>query len=151
MVRKTKRYAAGVVAVLTGASLAGTSGVAFADGHWRDGGHVKLDRAFVIMLENHSQQGVIGDTNAPYITSLANTYGNATQYYKTVPQAVTDRASLGHKQFRIMGTVDNDVRQVAGQTGPLRGLLIDLLRIKQEPPRRECVASPAAHWWRLGE
>ena len=42
--------------------------------------------------------------------------GNATQYYKTVPQAVTDRASLGTNQFRIMGTVDNDVRQVSGQT-----------------------------------
>lgn len=42
--------------------------------------------------------------------------GNATQYYKTVPQAVTDRASLGRSQFRIMGTVDHDVRQVSGQT-----------------------------------
>ena len=42
--------------------------------------------------------------------------GNATQYYKTVPQAVTDRASLGGTQFRIMGTVDPDVRQVAGAT-----------------------------------
>lgn len=42
--------------------------------------------------------------------------GNATQYYKTVPQAVADRAALGTSQFRIMGTVDHDVRQVNGQT-----------------------------------
>lgn len=42
--------------------------------------------------------------------------GNATQYYKTVPQAIADRASLGHTQFRIMGTVDHDVRQVSGKT-----------------------------------
>jgi len=42
---------------------------------------VRLDRAFVIVLENHSQQGVVGDANAPYITSLAATYGNATGYY----------------------------------------------------------------------
>lgn len=38
--------------------------------------------------------------------------GNATEYYKTVPQAVADRAHLGTSQFRIMGTVDNDVRPV---------------------------------------
>ena len=33
------------------------------------------------MLENHSQQSVIGDPNAPYITSLAQQYGQATNYY----------------------------------------------------------------------
>jgi cytochrome c-type biogenesis protein CcmE len=42
--------------------------------------------------------------------------GNATEYYKTVPQAVADRAKLGTSQFRIMGTVDHDVRQVSGKT-----------------------------------
>ena len=42
--------------------------------------------------------------------------GNATEYYKTVPQAVADRPSLGTKHFRIMGTVDNDVRQVGHTT-----------------------------------
>jgi cytochrome c-type biogenesis protein CcmE len=42
--------------------------------------------------------------------------GNATQYYKTVPQAVAARTSLGTSQFRIMGTVDPDVRQVGGKT-----------------------------------
>lgn len=47
---------------------------------------------------------------------VAQGLGNATQYYKTVPQAVADRASLGRAQFRIMGTVDSDVRQVAGRT-----------------------------------
>lgn len=47
---------------------------------------------------------------------LVQGLGNATQYYKTVPQALTDRASLGSTQFRIMGTVDPDVRQIAGVT-----------------------------------
>jgi hypothetical protein len=41
----------------------------------------QLDRAFVIVLENHSQQGVVGDPNAPFLTSLARTYGNAVSYY----------------------------------------------------------------------
>lgn len=36
---------------------------------------------FVIMLENHSQSSVIDDVNAPYITSLAHTYGMASNYY----------------------------------------------------------------------
>lgn len=42
--------------------------------------------------------------------------GNATEYYKTVPQAVDARASLGTSQFRIMGTVDDNVRQVGSST-----------------------------------
>jgi len=47
---------------------------------------------------------------------LAQGLGNATEYYKTVPAAVADRAHLGTSQFRIMGTVDDDVRQVGSQT-----------------------------------
>ncbi len=40
-----------------------------------------VQHIFVIMLENHSQSTVIGDPYAPYITSLAHTYGEATNYY----------------------------------------------------------------------
>jgi cytochrome c-type biogenesis protein CcmE len=47
---------------------------------------------------------------------VAEGLGNATEYYKTVPQAVADRAKLGTTQFRIMGTVDNDVRRAGDQT-----------------------------------
>lgn len=42
---------------------------------------VQLDRAFIIMLENHSQQSVVGDPYMPYTTTLADTYAQATQYY----------------------------------------------------------------------
>lgn len=42
--------------------------------------------------------------------------GNATEYYKTVPQAVAARPHLGTSQFRIMGTVDDNVRQVGHLT-----------------------------------
>ena len=58
--------AAGTVAA--GASLHGDS-------------HVQLDRVFVIVLENHSRGSVIGDPNAPYLTSLARQYGEAADYY----------------------------------------------------------------------
>ena len=42
---------------------------------------VRLDRAFIIVLENHSEKSVIGDPNVPYITSLAKQYGQAANYY----------------------------------------------------------------------
>src|SRR5437763_10133573 len=53
---------------------------ATAGGH-HHGGHVRLDRAFVIVLENHSKHSVIGDPNAPFITSLAHRYGEAAKYF----------------------------------------------------------------------
>lgn len=45
------------------------------------GANAAVKRIFVIMLENHSQSTVIGDPNAPFINSLADTYGEATNYY----------------------------------------------------------------------
>jgi phosphatidylinositol-3-phosphatase len=45
------------------------------------GEHAAVKRIFVIMLENHSRSTVIGDPNAPFITSLADTYAEATNYY----------------------------------------------------------------------
>ena len=36
---------------------------------------------FVIMLENHSKSSVLGDQNAPYINSLAQSYAVAENYY----------------------------------------------------------------------
>ena len=49
-----------------------------ASGHGDD---AQLKHIFVIMLENHSQNSVIDDPNAPFITSLAHTYGMAANYY----------------------------------------------------------------------
>jgi cytochrome c-type biogenesis protein CcmE len=47
---------------------------------------------------------------------IAEGLSNATVYFKTADQAVADRASLGSRQFRIEGTVENDVRQVGSNT-----------------------------------
>src|ERR1700722_11510640 len=70
--------AVGLVAALT----AGLSAASGATGHSRDSGdHVRLDRVFIIVLENHSEKSVIGDPNTPYITSLAQRYGEASNYY----------------------------------------------------------------------
>ncbi|MGH8888171.1 MAG: alkaline phosphatase family protein, partial [Acidothermaceae bacterium] len=80
MLHFTKRARFSVAAIaVTGAAVAGSGGVAFASGHAEN--HVKLDHAYVIWLENHSEHGVIGDPNAPNITALANAYGQATSYF----------------------------------------------------------------------
>src|SRR5436309_2377444 len=42
-------------------------------------GHLK--HVFVIVLENHSKAGVIGDPNTPQITALADHFGVAGQYF----------------------------------------------------------------------
>jgi hypothetical protein len=38
------------------------------------------DHVFLLMLENHSYEQVVGNTNAPYLNSLIKTYGLATNY-----------------------------------------------------------------------
>jgi hypothetical protein len=76
--------AAALVAAAVTTSLAQGGGAARADGHGRGGDHGRcndVQHVFVIMLENHSQEGVIGDPNAPYITSLAQHYASASRYY----------------------------------------------------------------------
>jgi phosphatidylinositol-3-phosphatase len=87
MVVRTKRprvlavtAVAGVAAALT-VGLSAASGSTATAGHDRGGQPVRLDRAFIIVLENHSQKSVIGDPNAPYITSLAQQYGQAANYF----------------------------------------------------------------------
>ena len=76
---------AGVAAALTvglsvpsGAVTAATSAAA---GRHDGDQQVRLDRAFIIVLENHSEKSVIGDPNTPFITSLAQQYGQAANYF----------------------------------------------------------------------
>src|SRR2546430_15375908 len=71
---------AGVAAALT-VGLSAPSGATPVASHRGGGDHVRLDRAFIIVLENHSKQGVIGNVNAPFITSLAQQYGEAANYF----------------------------------------------------------------------
>jgi hypothetical protein len=66
----------------------------------RAAGHLK--HAFVIMLENHSRDGVIGDPNAPAITALASRYGLAQNYYGvTHPSEPNYIALLGGDNFGV--------------------------------------------------
>ena len=87
MVFRTKRAkvlavgaVAGVAAALT-VGLSAPSGATPTASQGRGGDHVRLDRVFIIVLENHSAKSVIGDPNTPYITSLAQQYGEAANYF----------------------------------------------------------------------
>jgi hypothetical protein len=44
-------------------------------------GAPELDHVFIIMLENHEADHVIGDPSAPYITSLADQYDDDDGWY----------------------------------------------------------------------
>jgi phosphatidylinositol-3-phosphatase len=69
-----------VLAAIVVAAIAASGGSAKRAWHHEPHGP-KLNHVFVIVLENHSQGSVIGDPAAPYITSLAHTYGMASNYY----------------------------------------------------------------------
>ena len=70
--------AAGLAAAVT-TSIAAGAGRHSHDG-WQ-GYRQDVKHIFVIVLENHSQHSVIGDPNTPYISSLANRYASAADYY----------------------------------------------------------------------
>lgn len=80
-VRIMAAVSATAVAAALSTGLAVTSAAAVGQQRSIGLGGVVLDRAFIIVLENHSEQSVIGDPNAPFITSLAQQYGQATNYF----------------------------------------------------------------------
>jgi len=70
---------AAAIAALVTVQLAGATGRHDHDHGWHRASDVQ--HIFLIVLENHSKQSVIGDPNTPYITSLANRYAQASDYY----------------------------------------------------------------------
>jgi phosphatidylinositol-3-phosphatase len=70
----------------------------------------KLDRIFVIMLENHSQSSVIGDENAPFLNRLADRYQSADHYYGvTHPSMPNYIAAIAGDNFGIQDDEDENV------------------------------------------
>ena len=79
---RAKAVAVTTVAVTAAALTTGLSGASGAAAPADGGSHqAQLDRAFVIVLENHSEHSVIGDANTPFISSLAQQYGLAANYF----------------------------------------------------------------------
>jgi len=70
----TKRFRFAAAAAITLGTLAAASARAATEG-------VPLfDHQFVIMMENHGYDQIIGSPYTPYINQLANTYALATNY-----------------------------------------------------------------------
>jgi phosphatidylinositol-3-phosphatase len=79
---RSRTVAVAAVAGLVGSLTIGLAAASGATGRRKDfGEHARLDRVFIIVLENHSAKSVIGDPNTPYISSLAQRYGDASNYY----------------------------------------------------------------------
>jgi phosphatidylinositol-3-phosphatase len=100
--------AVGVTAALSAATIT----VASAHDHGRDNDRhsAALDHIYVIMLENHSKSSVIDDPNAPYLTSLAHSYGMAANYYGvTHPSMPNYIASIAGDNFGIQDDNDQNV------------------------------------------
>jgi len=107
---------ASVVAAAATLALAATASAnaSTADaGHGQASGHeqdTRLDRVFVIMLENHSRSSVIDDPNAPYLTNLAHTYAMADHYYGvTHPSMPNYLAAVAGDNFGIQDDNDQNV------------------------------------------
>lgn len=70
------RFEGVLVVLLLSLALVGVSG---SSASRRPSWH--LQHVFVIMLENHSDESVVGDANASFITTLANKYAHVANYF----------------------------------------------------------------------
>jgi hypothetical protein len=90
--------------------VAASMGAASADPSPHRSAKQHIDHFYVIMLENHSKSSVIGDVNAPYMTSLARRYSMASSYYGvTHPSMPNYIASIAGDNFGIQDDNDQDV------------------------------------------
>jgi phospholipase C len=113
--RRSSKFAAAAAAVaLVGSSL-GASAVASGRDHQdaaasHRAGHPRLDRVFVIMLENHSRSSVIGNANAPFMNKMADRYQMADNYYGfTHPSMPNYIAAIAGDNFGIQDDEDENV------------------------------------------
>lgn len=75
------------------------------------------DHVFVVMEENHSYNSVIGNSSMPYLNSLAQRYGLATQYYANTHPSIgnyfmltTGQILTNNDNYTSTVTSDNLVR-----------------------------------------
>jgi hypothetical protein len=99
-----------VAAAAAGLALSVSGAAGASPGPDRNGHGAPFDHIYVIMLENHSQSSVIGDPNAPFITSLASQYAMADHYYGvTHPSMPNYIATIAGDNFGIQDDNDQNV------------------------------------------
>ena len=89
------------------------------------GGSAPFSHVFVVTEENHDYAAVIGSSSMPYLNSLAQQYGLATQYYANTHPSIgnyfmlaTGQIITNNDSYSTIVTVDNVVRRLlaAGKT-----------------------------------
>ncbi len=84
-----------------------------------------FSHVFIVVEENHNYSSVIGSSSMPYLNSLANKYGLATQYYANTHPSIgnyfeltTGQIITNNDGFTGTVTADNVVRHLlaAGKT-----------------------------------
>src|SRR6266699_2188107 len=89
------------------------------------GGSAPLGHVFVVTEEDHDYAAVIGSSSMPYLNSLAQQYGLATQYYANTHPSIgnyfmlaTGQIITNNDSYSTIVTVDNVVRRLlaAGKT-----------------------------------
>src|SRR6266700_393624 len=88
-------------------------------------GSVQFGHVFVVTEENTDYASVIGNSSMPYLNSLANQYGLATQYYANTHPSIgnyfmlaTGQIITNNDSYSTVVTADNVVRRLlaAGKT-----------------------------------
>src|ERR1041385_5230335 len=89
------------------------------------GGGLHAGHVFIVTEENHDYSSVIGSSSMPYLNSLAQQYGLATQYYANTHPSIgnyfvlaTGQVVTNDDSYSTIVTVDNVVRRLlaAGKT-----------------------------------
>jgi uncharacterized protein YjdB len=89
------------------------------------GGVPQAGHVFIVTEENHDYSAVIGSSSMPYLNSLAQQYGLATQYYANTHPSIgnyfelsTGQIITNNDSYSTIVTVDNVVRRLlaAGRT-----------------------------------
>lgn len=84
-----------------------------------------FSHVFIVVEENHNYSSVIGSSSMPYLNSLANKYGLATQYYANTHPSIgnyfeltTGQIVTNNDSFNSTVSADNVVRHLltAGKT-----------------------------------
>jgi len=83
------------------------------------GGSAPFGHVFVVTEENHDYASVIGSSAMPYLNSLAQQYGLATQYYANTHPSIgnyfmlaTGQIITNNDRYSTIVTVDNVVRRL---------------------------------------
>src|SRR5437868_12879128 len=84
-----------------------------------------FNHVFIVLEENHNYSSVIGSSSMPYLNSLANKYGLATQFYANTHPSIgnyfmmtTGQIITNDDSFNSPVSADNIVRHLitAGKT-----------------------------------